>query len=140
MPLGWYQLSPRQRCAREPTLSSVLRDHLGEFDTEQPVVVETWPAYEHVNVQVGIDAWLAAPGLSSRLVGVVNYRHRSFGLVELLSTQDEPYDDHHGRATGERRTRQPRMRAGRPDTSLCAVRSVPRVRWRPSNSPALPGR
>jgi hypothetical protein len=25
-----------------------------------PTVSATWPAYEHVNVQVGLDAWLAA--------------------------------------------------------------------------------
>ena len=27
-----------------------------------PVVAETWPAYDHVNVQAGLDAWLAERG------------------------------------------------------------------------------
>jgi len=84
------------RADEQPTLSAVLRDHLGDINTEQPVVVESWPAYEQVNVQAGIEAWLTSPGLSSRLVGVVNFRHRSFGLAELLSPHDGPYDDHHG--------------------------------------------
>jgi len=84
------------RADEQPTVSQVLRDHLGDVDTEQPVVVESWPGYEHVNVQAGLDAWLSSPGLSSRLVGMVHFRHRSFGLAELLSDHAGPYDDHHG--------------------------------------------
>ena len=35
-------------------------------------------------MQVGLDAWLAAPGRSHDLVGVTNFRHRDFDLAELM--------------------------------------------------------
>jgi hypothetical protein len=41
-------------------LRRVLLDHLGPDAARLPTVSATWPSYEHVNVQVGVDAWLAA--------------------------------------------------------------------------------
>ena len=50
------------RTERHP-LRQVLLEHLGPDAAYLPTVSATWPAYEHVNVQVGLDAWLAAqPG------------------------------------------------------------------------------
>src|SRR5215217_3219211 len=43
------------------TCRRLIREHLGT-DAALDVVEEAWPSYEHVNVQVGLDAWLAAPG------------------------------------------------------------------------------
>src|SRR5689334_10244081 len=44
-------------------LRRLLLDHLGPDAPYLPTVSATWPAYEHVNVQVGLDAWLAGdPG------------------------------------------------------------------------------
>jgi ATPase family associated with various cellular activities (AAA) len=40
-------------------LRRVLLDHLGPDAAYLPTVSATWPSYEHVNVQVGVDAWLA---------------------------------------------------------------------------------
>ncbi|MGY1703597.1 AAA family ATPase [Geodermatophilus sp. SYSU D00697] len=73
------------------TLASLLGDHLGDA-AGGDVAEETWPAYEHVNVQAGLDAWLATGGRTSELVGIVNFRHRPFGLAELLAMAGQPAD------------------------------------------------
>ncbi len=80
------------RVEDQVTLAGLLADHLGDAGIGADVVEETWPAYEHVNVQAGLDAWLAAGGRSSELVGVVNFRHRPFGLAELVATAGQPAD------------------------------------------------
>jgi hypothetical protein len=71
------------RVDEQVTLGALLTAHLGVAGSGGDVVEETWPAYEHVNVQAGLDAWLA--GRSAQLVGVVNFRHQHFGLAELLT-------------------------------------------------------
>ena len=40
-------------------LRRLLLDHLGPDAALLPTVSATWPSYEHVNVQVALDAWLA---------------------------------------------------------------------------------
>ena len=68
------------------TLASKLRGHLGDGPgAELSVLEQTWPAYEHVNVQAGLDAWLTEGGRSHELVGVIGFQHRDFGLGELLA-------------------------------------------------------
>jgi hypothetical protein len=62
----------------------VLREHLGPDAASRPVVGESWPGYDHVNVQAGLDAWLAADGRGHRLAGVTGFRHMDFGLADLL--------------------------------------------------------
>ena len=44
------------------TFAKLIREHLGTDGSSVDVVEETWPSYEHVNVQVGLDAWLEASG------------------------------------------------------------------------------
>lgn len=66
------------------TFKKLLCDHLGGGADSMDVIQESWPGYDHVNVQAGIDAWLAKPGREHRLVGVMNFRHREFGLDELI--------------------------------------------------------
>jgi hypothetical protein len=62
----------------------VLRDHLGPDAAGRPVVSGSWPGYDHLNVQAGLDAWLAADGRGHRLAGVTGFRHMDFGLADLL--------------------------------------------------------
>ena len=57
--------------------------HLGSGAEYLPVVSGSWPPYDHVNVQVGIDRWLASADGSHRLLGLTGFRHRMFGLAEL---------------------------------------------------------
>jgi hypothetical protein len=81
------------RADDRPTLSRILADHLGDGAPSLEVVQESWPGYEHVNVQAGLDAWLADPARTSELVGIVGYQHRPFGLGELLTAvEGTPHD------------------------------------------------
>jgi len=57
--------------------------HLGPGAEYLPVVSGSWPPYDHVNVQVGIDRWLASADGRHRLLGLTGFRHRMFGLADL---------------------------------------------------------
>jgi hypothetical protein len=89
------------RAGERPALSAILLDHLGTGEGLE-VVEESWPPYEHVNVQAGLDAWLAAPSRSSELVGVVGFQHFQFGLGELLTGDLLPHG--HGPRPGNAAT------------------------------------
>jgi hypothetical protein len=73
------------RADERPSLSRILSEHLGAGAVGYDVVEETWPGYEHVNVQAGLDAWLADPRRTSQLVGITNFQHAMFGLGDLLA-------------------------------------------------------
>ncbi len=75
------------------TLPGLLRGHLGPDAAGLPVVEDSWPPYEHVNVQTALDGWLAEPGVDHELVGVIGFQHRQFGLAELLAAGggQDPY-------------------------------------------------
>jgi hypothetical protein len=66
------------------TFGKLIREHLRVDPADLDVVQESWPSYDHINVQAGLDAWLAEPSREHRLVGVVNFRHYEFGLSELM--------------------------------------------------------
>jgi hypothetical protein len=70
--------------ADEAPVSRLVRAHLGPGTAEQPVASRNWPQYDQVNVQRGLDAWLAAGGREHELTGLTRYRHRDFGLADLL--------------------------------------------------------
>ena len=57
--------------------------HLGPGAEYLPVVSGSWPPYDHVNVQGGIDRWLASAAGQHRLLGLTGFRHRMFGLADL---------------------------------------------------------
>jgi hypothetical protein len=78
------------RAAEHATLPGILAAHLGGGGPGLDVVEESWPGYDRVNVQAGLDAWLADPRRSWELVGVVGYQHHPFGLGELLAARDQP--------------------------------------------------
>jgi hypothetical protein len=80
----WVQ---QAREADRPTFRSIVREFL-QTETEQlPVTEEHWPAYEHVNVQTALDAWL--DGREQRTVGVTGYRHHGpFGIADLIGPDD----------------------------------------------------
>jgi AAA+ superfamily predicted ATPase len=71
------------RAADRPTFTKLLAAHLGPLQ-DLEVVEESWPTYEHVNVQVALDAWLSDEGRAHELIGMANFRHREFGLADLL--------------------------------------------------------
>jgi ATPase family protein associated with various cellular activities (AAA) len=87
------------RAAEQPSFRSLISEHLAVDPDDLPVVEETWPAYEHVNVQRAVDAWLAEPGRQHRIVGMTDFRHRGpFGLADLLG--QSPVEQLHGTRPG----------------------------------------
>ena len=78
------------RAADRPTFPKLLTAHLGSIEDVE-VVEESWPGYDHVNVQIGLDAWLAEGDRVHTLVGLTEYRHRSFGLGDLMRLQLHEY-------------------------------------------------
>jgi hypothetical protein len=79
------------RAADRPTFPGMLADHLAGPLDRLDVVEEVWPPYDHVNVQIGLDAWLADPRRTHQLVGMANHRHQQFGLEDLLRPASDPY-------------------------------------------------
>jgi hypothetical protein len=72
------------RADEVPTLRGLLAGHLGAEVGSLPVVGEGWRDYEHVNLQVALDLWLAAAGRAHQLVGVVGWQQRPpFSLSDL---------------------------------------------------------
>lgn len=85
------------RAAERPTLRGVIEAHLGAPALDMPIVEESWPAYEHANVQAALDSWLA--DRTHEVVGITNYRHHGpFGLSDLLSP--DPFESMHGPRPG----------------------------------------
>jgi ATPase family associated with various cellular activities (AAA) len=70
--------------AEEGSVNNLLAEHLGPDAAALPVARGSWPAYDQVNVQTGLDVWLGEPGRTHKLVGLTQYRHRDFGLADLL--------------------------------------------------------
>ncbi len=94
----------RQRLVRtaryedRPTFPKLLAAHLQCDLDDLEVVEESWPPYDLVNVQVGLDAFLAEAGVSHQIVGMRDHRHREFGLTDLLRppSEHEDYGPHPG--------------------------------------------
>jgi hypothetical protein len=61
--------------------------HLGTDPTQHPVIAEEYDAFEHPNVQVALDAYLAGPDRRADLVGVGgnSMRNMNFSLSDFLS-------------------------------------------------------
>jgi hypothetical protein len=82
---GLRAVARTARADLAPTLARRLRAHVGEVASDAAVVVDSWRGYDHVNVQAGLDAWLAEPGRQHEVVGITGFQHREFGLADLLS-------------------------------------------------------
>ncbi|HEX6149081.1 AAA family ATPase, partial [Nocardioides sp.] len=80
----WVQ---QAREAERPRFRPIIGDYLGVPTEHLPITEEQWPAYEHVNVQAALDAWVAVR--EHQVVGVTGYRHRGpFGMAELVGAAD----------------------------------------------------
>jgi ATPase family associated with various cellular activities (AAA) len=67
-------------------LRRLLLDHLGADADGLPAVSGSWPSYEHVNLQAGLDAWLAGPGRRFELLGIVGaMRGMDYGIGWLIA-------------------------------------------------------
>ena len=65
----------------------VLASHLGPQAAGWPVVSASWPAFDQVNVQAGLDAWLAGPGLRHELLGLTGVRGGPLDLADLAAAE-----------------------------------------------------
>jgi len=61
----------------------LVRRHFGLQARTLALVRGSWPPYEQVNVQVGLDAWLASPSRQHDLFGLTGFHHIEFGLADL---------------------------------------------------------
>jgi hypothetical protein len=77
------QVIGKARAEDAPSLPRALSDHLGPDAASLPVVGESWPTYEHVNLQLALDYWLAAGGRQHTLVGITGFQNRMFSLADL---------------------------------------------------------
>ena len=68
--------------AEESIPKNVLAGHLGLSAAELPVARGRWIGYDQVNVQVGLDAWLAEPGREHEIVGLTGSQY-DIGLADL---------------------------------------------------------
>jgi hypothetical protein len=64
-------------------LRRVLLDHLGPDAATLPAVSDTCPLYEQVNLQIGLDAWLAEPGREHEAIGITGVQQMRFNDVTI---------------------------------------------------------
>jgi ATPase family protein associated with various cellular activities (AAA) len=77
-------------------LRRLLLDHLGPDAAALPTASASWPAYEHVNVQVGLEAWLDEGTRTHEVFGITGtgfMRHMEIvGIGDLLQPRgDGPF-------------------------------------------------
>jgi hypothetical protein len=80
--------------AEEGSIQHLLAGHLGPRVATIPVTSGSWPRYDQVNVQAGLDAWLTEPGRSHEIAGITRFHHSMFGLADLA--QPGPVRHHLG--------------------------------------------
>jgi ATPase family associated with various cellular activities (AAA) len=78
------------RVEDEP-VQRLLSEHLGPDAMGLGVVSGSWQGYDQVNLQTGLDAWLAGDGRKHTLVGLTGFRHTDFGLADLLQSGGREY-------------------------------------------------
>jgi hypothetical protein len=72
--------------AEDKPLRRLLLDHLGVEADGVSAVSGSWPTYEHVNLQAGLDAWLAGPGRRFELLGIAGAtRGMDYGIGLLVA-------------------------------------------------------
>jgi hypothetical protein len=80
--LDWARMNAP---ADESPLRKRIAEHLGQDPAELPVVSRTIPAWERVNLQVALDAYLAESGREHEFVGMSSQRGWHMGLAELAA-------------------------------------------------------
>ena len=78
--------------AEENSAWHLLAGHLGPGVATLPVASGSWPQYDQVNVQAGLDEWLAEPGRSHETAGLTRFHHTVFGLADLTQPRHGHFD------------------------------------------------
>ncbi len=79
-------------------LRRVLLDHLGPDAATLPAVSDTCPLYEQVNMQVGLDAWLAEPGREHEAIGITGVAQMRFNDLTIGDLIQAPAGSNYGDA------------------------------------------
>src|SRR5215471_5445527 len=94
------QRAVRAARSEDQPLRQVLIDHLGPDAAALPTVSDNCPLYEHVNLQVGVDEWLAAsPWRTHKIVGIAGVgmlRHSDITIGDLLQEGLHTHYSHAG--------------------------------------------
>lgn len=72
--------------ATESPVRKLLDEHLGDDASALPVVAEAYAVYDHVNLQVALDAYLAAEGRTHELIGLAGQQRRWMSLADLVAS------------------------------------------------------
>lgn len=78
------------RAEETPTPAKVIHAFLGAGADEAEIVEETWASYEMVNVQRALDAWVAMPGRTHRLIGIQSINEDA-SLAGMLMPGGNPF-------------------------------------------------
>jgi len=70
---------------QDAPVQRALATHLGPQAAGWPVVTASWPAFDQVNVQAAVDAWLVGPGRWHELLGLTGVRHGPVDLADLTA-------------------------------------------------------
>jgi cell division protease FtsH len=70
------------------SLRATLESHLRQDPTKLPVVADSYPMFEHVNVQMALEAWLEDGERRHELVGILGDQHGFMSLAELVQHAD----------------------------------------------------
>jgi len=83
--LEFMKLMHRLAPAEPTALHGRLSEFLGQSVDGLPVVSDTHPQYQHANVQLAIDAYLARPECEGELIGIAGPGREHQSLSELLA-------------------------------------------------------
>jgi hypothetical protein len=78
--------------AEENSIWHLLAGHLGPGVATLPVTSGSWPQYDQVNVQAGLESWLAEPGRTHEITGLTGFHHSMFGLADLTRPRRGRHD------------------------------------------------
>jgi cell division protease FtsH len=80
------QMTYASLAAQRSALRDRLDRHLGVDSGALPVVADSFAAYDHVNVQVALSAYLAADGRGHELVGLTGQQRHFESLSDLIQS------------------------------------------------------
>jgi hypothetical protein len=86
--LQWVHTEER---SRRNEVVALIADFLGERRNEFSVVNRSLPVFEHVNLQTGLNTWMAQDGRTVEVHGITTPPHYSaVSLQQLINAEDIP--------------------------------------------------
>jgi len=83
---GFLEQMAAQGPAQEPVFVCRLREHFAQDPTTLPVVSEAFETYDHPNVHLAIEDYLAQAGRSADVLGIISdHKYMGVGLSHLVA-------------------------------------------------------